>query len=248
MKTLFVIGIGPGDPKFLTEEAREAIARSEFVAGFPLYLDLIKSLLDGKETFTAPMGKEIERCRAALEAARMGKTAALVCSGDAGIYGLAGLTLELAPEYGGVEVVIIPGLTAALSCAALLGSPLTNDFAVISLSDLLTPWELIEKRLAGAAAAGFVLCLYNPGSRGRKDHLERACDIVLQHRNALSVCGVVRNAGREGQSVWVTSLGELRELKADMFTTIVIGNDATKNLGGKMITSRGYVFKAENEG
>ncbi|MDR1105675.1 MAG: precorrin-3B C(17)-methyltransferase [Treponema sp.] len=242
MKRLFVVGTGPGDPKFLTEEARKAIAQSEFVAGFPLYLDLIRDLLEGKETFTAPMGKELERCRAALEAAQAGKTAALVCSGDAGIYGLAGLALELAPEYGGVEVELIPGLTAALSCAALLGSPLTNDFAVVSLSDLLTPWDLIEKRLSGAAAAGFVLCLYNPGSRGRKGHLERACGIVLRHRDARSVCGVVRNAGREGQSLLVTTLGELRSITADMFTTIFIGNEATKNIGGKMVTSRGYAW------
>ena len=240
MKTLFVIGIGPGDAKYLTGEAQDALEQSEFVAGYPLYLELIAPLCTGKELFSTPMGNEAERCHAALAAAAAGRTAALVCSGDAGVYGLAGLAFELAAGYAGVEVAVVPGITAALSGAALLGSPLTNDFAVISLSDLLTPWPEIERRLGGAAAAGFVLCLYNPGSGGRGGHLRRACDIVLQHRDGDAVCGLVRNAGRQGERTELTTLAQLRETAADMFTTVFIGNEATLNIDGKMITRRGY--------
>jgi precorrin-3B C17-methyltransferase len=176
----------------------------------------------------------------ALEAAGGGSVTALVCSGDAGVYGMASLVYELAPEYPAVEVLIVPGITAALSAAALLGSPLTNDFAVISLSDLLTPWDEIGRRLAGAAAGGLVLCLYNPASARRKDHLGRACDIVLERRPEDTVCGVVRNAGREGETSRLTTLGELRKEEADMFTTVIIGNASTVLIGGKMVTPRGY--------
>lgn len=240
MKTLFVVGIGPGSADFLTGDARSALSKAEFVAGYALYLELVRPFLEGKETLATPMGGEVDRCRAALAAAQNGKTAALVCSGDAGVYGLAGLALELSPEYAGVDVVVVPGLTAALSGASLLGSPLTNDFAVISLSDLLTPWVVIEKRLYGAARAGFVICLYNPGSEGRQSHLEKACGIVLEHRAGGTVCGIARNAGRDGQSARVLSLAELHSTKIDMLSTVFIGNDETVNIGGKMVTRRGY--------
>jgi precorrin-3B C17-methyltransferase len=153
---------------------------------------------------------------------------------------MAALVYELAPEYPEVEVQIVPGISAALSAAALLGAPLTNDFAVISLSDLLTPWEEIERRLTGAADGGLVLCLYNPASTRRRSHLERACDIILKHRPEDTVCGVVRNAGREGESSRLTTLGELRKEEADMFTTVIIGNASTVLIGEKMITPRGY--------
>jgi precorrin-3B C17-methyltransferase len=240
MKKLFVIGIGPGGTQFLTGEARNALEQCEFVAGYPLYLELIAPLCAGKELFSTPMGNEAERCHAALRAAEAGRTAALVCSGDSGVYGLAGLALELAAGYAGVEVAVIPGITAALSGAALLGSPLTNDFAVISLSDLLTPWPEIERRLSGTAAAGLVICLYNPGSGGRSGYLRRACDIVLKHRDGASVSGLVRNIGRKGEEALVTTLSGLRGESADMFTTVFIGNEATVNINGKMITRRGY--------
>ena len=240
MKKLFVIGIGPGAVPRLTAEAEAALAECEFVAGYPLYLELVASLCMGKERYVTAMGNEAGRCHAALSAAREGRTSALVCSGDAGVYGLAGLALELAAAYDGVEVVVVPGITAALSGAALLGSPLTNDFAVISLSDLLTPWPEIERRLSGAAAAGLVLCLYNPGSHGRSGHLLRACDIVLRHRDGAAVSGIVRNIGRTGEEARITTLSGLREETADMFTTVFIGNEATINCNGKMITRRGY--------
>ncbi|MDR3160733.1 MAG: precorrin-3B C(17)-methyltransferase [Spirochaetaceae bacterium] len=237
---LFVIGIGPGHERYLTAEAREALERAEVVAGYPLYLGLIRDLIRGKRQLSTPMRKEEVRCRMALESAAGGSVTALVCSGDAGVYGMAALVYELAPEYPEVEVVIVPGITAALSAAAILGSPLTNDFAVISLSDLLTPWDEIERRLAAVAAAGLVLCLYNPASAKRRSHLKRACDIVLRRRPEDTVCGLVRNAGREGESSRFLSLGELRDAEADMFTTVVIGNASTALIGERMVTPRGY--------
>ena len=240
MNTLYVVGIGPGNSNHITPEARKALEASELIVGYPLYLDLAADFIQGKRTFSSPMRGEVERCRAALEAAREGKITAVVCSGDAGVYGLAGLVLELTPEYPGVEVVIVPGVTAALSCAALLGSPLGNDFAIISLSDLLTPWDVIVKRLDAAASSGFVLCLYNPGSVKRSRHLERACDIILKHRDPQTVCGIVRGAGRKEEEAVVTNLAGLRSTKVDMFTTVFIGGEDTVNISGKMITKRGY--------
>jgi precorrin-3B C17-methyltransferase len=237
---LYVIGLGPGDEKYLTTEARSALEACEVVVGYPLYLNLIQKFIEKKQQFSTPMGGERKRCRVALEFAAAGKPAALVCSGDSGVYGLAGLVYELAPEYEGVEVTVVPGITAALSAAALLGAPLTNDFAVISLSDLLTPWEDIQTRLSAAAAGGFPLCLYNPGSIKRRGHLEKACDIVLQYRSPATVCGIVSSVGREGEKSLVTSLGELRSYRADMFTTVIIGGPETKLFGGKMVSPRGY--------
>jgi precorrin-3B C17-methyltransferase len=240
---LYVVGIGPGNGNHITGEARAALEASELIVGYPLYLELAREFIQGKETFASPMRDETGRCRAALEAARNGKTCAVVCSGDAGVYGLAGLVLELAPEYPGVEVAVVPGVTAALSCAALLGSPLANDFAVISLSDLLTPWDAIAKRLDAAAASGFVLCLYNPGSARRSAYLGRACSIVQKHRGPGTVCGMVRRAGREAEEVLVTDLAALGKVSADMFTTVFIGGEDTVNINGKMVTKRGYKLR-----
>lgn len=185
------------------------------------------------------MMKEIERCRIALEHAASGKLTVMICSGDAGIYGMASPCLELADQYG-VEIEVIPGVTAATSGAALLGSPITCDFAVISMSDLLTPMEHIEKRLEGAAMADLCIVLYNPSSRKRSDYLKKACDIVLKYRSGDTVCGVAKNIGRDGESSEVMTLSELREYKADMFTTVFIGNTETKNIDGHMVTPRGY--------
>jgi precorrin-3B C17-methyltransferase len=186
------------------------------------------------------MRQELERCRAALDAAASGTVTALVCSGDSGVYGMAGLVYELSPGYPGVEIAVIPGISAALSGAALLGAPLTNDFAVISLSDLLTPWETIVKRLEAAGAGDFVICLYNPASRNRRDYLAKACGILLRYRKPETVCGVVRNAGRREEQRRVMTLEELGTYEADMFTTLFIGNSATELIGGKMVQPRGY--------
>lgn len=240
MGTIYVVGLGPGDGKFLTEQAREALSAAEVLCGYTVYVDLIAPLYPGKEIFTTPMRGELERCRRALESARAGKTVALVCSGDAGVYGMASPLLELAGETGEAEIVIVPGVTAALSGGAVLGAPLGHDFCVISLSDLMTPWAVIEKRLVCAAEGDFAICLYNPASRKRREYLRRACDILLRVRSGETVCGVVWNIGRTGQGWQVLSLADLREYPADMFTTVFIGSSRTAEIGGRMVTPRGY--------
>jgi precorrin-3B C17-methyltransferase len=244
---LSVIGIGPGNEKYLTTEARDALDSCDVVIGYPLYLELIHQLIEGKERYSTPMRKEPERCRIALGKASEGRAVALVCSGDSGVYGMASLVYELAPEFPSVEIRVIPGITAALSGAALLGSPLGDDFAVISLSDLLTPPETVEARLAAAAGGDFGICLYNPASKRRKRGLAKACDIVLRFRGADTVCGVVRNAGREGERVFLTDLKSLRDYEADMFSTLFIGNSKTLGINGKMVTPRGYPARTGKE-
>jgi precorrin-3B C17-methyltransferase len=237
---LSVIGIGPGNEKFLTGEARDALDSCDVIIGYPLYLELIHSLIEGKERHSTPMRKETERCRIALSKAAEGRNVALVCSGDSGVYGMASLVYELAPGYPAVEIRVIPGITAALSGAALLGSPLGDDFAVISLSDLLTPPETVEARLVAAARGDFSICLYNPASKKRKRSLAKACDTILRFRSSDTVCGVVRNAGREGEGVFLTDLKSLRDYEADMFSTLFIGNSKTLRINGKMVNPRGY--------
>ena len=186
------------------------------------------------------MKREIERCHMAFEEACKGQTVAMICSGDAGVYGMAGPILELAPQYPDVKVEIVPGVTAALSGAAILGAPLTHDFVVISLSDLLTPWELIVKRIEMAAKADFTICIYNPSSKKRADYLQKACEIVLQYRSEDTVCGIAKQIGRVGQSIEQLSLQELRNTSVDMFSTVFIGNSSTKKVGDTMVTPRGY--------
>ena len=240
MNVLYVVGLGPGGSRWMTWEARAALEQAEVLCGYTVYLDLIRGEFPDKEYFSTPMTQEIERCRAALERARSGRTTALVCSGDAGVYGMAGPVLELAPQFPEVEIQVVPGVTAALAGAAVLGAPLMHDFAVLSLSDLLTPWEVIRRRLELAAQGDFVLCLYTPSSRRRRDHLRMACDIVLAHRGPETVCGWVRNAGRAQEEHQVLTLGELREAQVDMFTTVFIGSAATRRIGDRMVTPRGY--------
>ena len=240
MNVLYVVGLGPGGSRWMTWEARAALEQAEVLCGYTVYLDLIRGEFPDKEYFSTPMTQEIERCRAALERARSGRTTALVCSGDAGVYGMAGPVLELAPQFPEVEIQVVPGVTAALAGAAVLGAPLMHDFAVLSLSDLLTPWEVIRRRLELAAQGDFVLCLYNPSSRRRRDHLRMACDIVLAHRGPETVCGWVRNAGRAQEEHQVLTLGEPQEAQVDMFTTVFIGSAATRRIGDRMVTPRGY--------
>ncbi len=246
---LSVIGLGPGDEAMMTAEALDAIEASDCIVGYGVYIDLIRHLIGGKEILTTPMKQEAARCRMAVEAAASGKNVAMVSSGDAGIYGMAGLVYEVLSEYPDtqVEVKVIPGITAASSAAAVLGAPLTTDFAVISLSDLLTPWEDIEKRLRLAAEAGFVMAIYNPASKKRADYLKKACCIVSEHLPPETPCGYVRNIGREGQESAVLTLKELSEFPADMFTTVIIGNRTTKVIGGKLVTPRGYRGVGEGE-
>ncbi len=240
MSELYIVGIGPGSAAQMTCEARAALDRAEVIVGYDTYVKLVSPLYPEKEFRSAPMRREIERCRLALESAAAGKSTALICSGDAGVYGLAGPVLQLAPEYPEVGIEVIPGVTAALAGAAKLGAPLGHDFCCISLSDLLTPWETIERRLRAAAAGDFVICLYNPASRSRRDHLRRACEVLLESKVPETPCGYVRSIGREGQAQGLLTLDALRDFEADMFTTVFIGASQTESIGEKLVTPRGY--------
>ena len=238
---VFVVGLGPGGARFLTAQAQSALQQAEVLCGYTVYLDLVRPLFPEKETYSTGMTKELDRCRWALETARAGRAVALVCSGDAGVYGMASPLLELAQGYPDVTVEVVPGLTAALSGGAVLGAPLAHDFCVISLSDRLTPWEVIEKRLTCAAQGDFCAALYNPSSKGRPDYLQKAVRILRANGKADdTVCGLVRNIGREGQSARVLTLAELENTPVDMFTTVYIGNSNTRALSGRMVTPRGY--------
>ena len=240
MGKLIVVGIGPGDWEDMTVRADRALRSCDVIVGYHVYVDLVRDRYPDKEFLTTGMTRETDRCRMALEAAREGKTVAMVCSGDSGIYGMAGLIYELRGEAAEPEVEVIPGLTAACSGGALLGAPLTHDFAVISLSDRLTPWETIERRLSAAASADLSIVLYNPASHGRPDHLRRACDILLEILPPQRLCGVARNIRRSGESAQVMPLGELRDFPADMFCTVFIGNSQTRTIGELLVTPRGY--------
>lgn len=236
---LFVVGIGPGKESEMTLEAREILEEVDLIVGYTVYVELVQSVFPEKEYYTTGMRKEKDRVLYALEQAKT-RDVALVCSGDSQIFGMAGLAYECAKEMTDVEVVTIPGITAAISGGAVLGAPLTHDFVVISLSDLLTPWEVIEKRLRAAGSADFTIALYNPSSHKRIDYLEKACEILLETRAESTVCGYVKNIGRDGQKNVLLTLGELKEETVDMFTTVFIGNSMTKNINQKMVTPRGY--------
>ena len=240
MSKIYVVGIGPGAYDQMTGRAIRALNESDVIIGYTVYVDLVKEYFAGKEFMTTPMKKEVDRCVLAFEEAKKGKTVSMICSGDAGVYGMAGLMYEVGENYPDVELNIIPGVTAATGGAAVLGAPLIHDFCLISLSDLLTPWEKIEARLLAAAQADFVVCLYNPSSRKRKDYLQKACDLMMKYKSEDTVCGIVGNIGRDGEEMKVMTLKELRETKVDMFTTVFIGNSQTKEIGGRMVTPRGY--------
>lgn len=237
---LYIVGTGPGSIKQMSNAALEAIRESEVIVGYDKYIELIKEETEGKKIYTSPMRSEKERCQKAVEYALSGRTTAVVSSGDAGVYGMAGLVYETAADHSELEIKVIPGITAAVSAAAVLGAPLMHDFAVISLSDLLTPWEKIEKRLKSASEADFVVCLYNPGSRKREDYLKRACEYMLEYKAADTKCGWVKNIDRDGEEYGICDLKELMDFKADMFTTVIIGNSSTKVVNGRLVTPRGY--------
>ncbi|MGP1569350.1 MAG: precorrin-3B C(17)-methyltransferase [Eubacteriales bacterium] len=243
MNKIYVVGLGPGQQNQITPKAIEALEQSDVIAGYTVYVDLIRDRFEGKQFISTPMKKESERCKLAIEEALKGQSVSMVCSGDAGVYGMAGLMYEMAETMGvinQVEINVISGITAACSGAALLGAPLIHDFVVISLSDLLTPWELIEKRLEAAAMADFSIVLYNPSSIKRHDYLKKACDIILKYRSEDNICGYAENIGRKGETATVTTLKKLKDTEVNMFTTVFIGNSKTKNIGGKMVTPRGY--------
>lgn len=240
MGKVFVVGIGPGCYEDMTIRADRALAGCDVIIGYPVYVELVRSRYPDKEFLSTPMTQEAKRCQMALELARAGKRVAMVCSGDSGIYGMAALVYELRGEADEPEIEVVPGLTAACSGAAVLGAPLTHDFAVISLSDRLTPWQTIEQRLQAAAQADLSIVLYNPVSHGRPEHLRRACEILLRVLPEDRLCGIARNIGREGQSNRLLTLGELRTAQADMFCTIFIGNASSKVIAGRLVTPRGY--------
>jgi cobalt-precorrin 5A hydrolase/precorrin-3B C17-methyltransferase len=236
---LFLVSLGPGDDALIPPLAREALGASELVVGLGQYVDRIRHLLrPGTRVSTPPLGSEIERAREALAEARAGGSVALVSSGDVGVYAMASPALELAGED--VEVVVVPGVTAAQAAASLLGSPLGHDHCSISLSDLLTPWEIIRERVRAAAKADFVVALYNPRSKGRDWQLGKAREILLEHRSPDTPVGIVRDAYREGQMVILTDLGSLRPEDVDMLTTVIVGNSRTEIRAGRMVTPRGY--------
>jgi precorrin-3B C17-methyltransferase len=239
---VYIVGLGPGRFDEITPRAIHALEDSDLIVGYSVYVDLIKNNFSNKQFLTTPMKKEVDRCKMAIEEALKGKNVAMVCSGDSGIYGMAGLVYEVSKEYEPIDIEVIAGITAASSGAAILGAPLIHDFVVISLSDLLTPWELIEKRLECAAIGDFSICLYNPSSKKRADYLQKACDIILKYRKSENLCGFVRNIGRQEEYSEILTLKELREAKTDMFTTVFIGNSQTKCINGKMVTPRGYKY------
>ena len=238
---IYVVGIGPGNESMMTAEALQVLEQSEVIVGYTVYLELLGERFTDKECLSTPMRQEEKRCRICFEKAREGKRVALICSGDAGIYGIASLMLELGKEYPDCEVAVVPGITAASSGAAVLGAPLNHDFCVISLSDLLTPWERIEKRLVAAAEGDFAMAIYNPASRKRADYLERACNILMEHGvEPERACGYVENIGREGTCAATCTIQELVHVKVNMFTTVFIGNSQSEIIGGKLVTKRGY--------
>lgn len=234
------MGIGPGAYEKMTIEAARTMESCDVIIGYTVYIDLVKEHFPDKKFMSTPMKKEKERCVIAFEEANKGQSVAMICSGDAGVYGMAGLIYELSPQYPDTQISVIAGVTAAVGGGAVLGAPLIHDFCLISLSDLLTPWELIERRLVDAAHGDFVICLYNPSSIKRHDYLQKACEAVLQYKSEDTVCGIVSNIGREGEAMRVMSLAELKKTKVDMFTTVFIGNKSTQIINGKMVTQRGY--------
>ena len=236
---LFVVGIGPGNHEGMTGQAAAALESSDTIIGYSVYNDLVKPYYPDKRYLTTPMTGEEARCRMAIEEAKAGHTVALICSGDPGVYGMAGLVLELAGDAG-FDIEIVSGVTAALSGAALLGAPLVHDFAVISLSDRLTPWEKIEKRLRAAAEADLCIVLYNPSSKGRREHLHRAAQILMEYVPGSRVCGIADRIGRDGEKTRVMTLEELADAETDMFSTVFVGNSSTRQLGNRMVTPRGY--------
>lgn len=242
-----MVGLGPGDPALTAPLATEALSLARVVAGYSTYLDLVPAeLLHGKRIISTGMMGEVERCSMAIESAMAGDDTVVVSGGDAGVYGMAGLVLELLEARGLHETVdfrVVPGIPALTGAAALLGAPLTHDFACVSLSDLLTPWELIERRLAAAASADFVLILYNPRSKRRAGLLARAFEIIAAHRAPTTPVGMVRQAWRNEQAVDVRTLATADPEAADMLTIVVVGNSQTRIVGSRMLTPRGYAGK-----
>ena len=238
---LYLVGIGPGDEGTMTVDAINAIKQSDVIVGYKTYTNLVKDMIGDKELIKTGMFKELERCQAAIDAAKTGKTVAMICSGDAGIYGMAGPVFEiLAKEKLDINVAVIPGVTSSIACAAILGCPLMHDFCHISLSDLLTPWDLIEKRIRLAAEADFVICFYNPRSKGRPDHLQKAFDLMRPFKAADTPVGIVKAAGRSKEDVCITDFASIDYEIVGMTSMVIVGNKSTFRYKDYLITPRGY--------
>ena len=246
---IYCIGIGPGDAKYLTPEATQAIKNSDVLVGYKYYMSYVEHLAEGKEQISTGMKKEQERAEAAFSEAKKGKTVAVISSGDAGVYGMAPLLWELKQKNNSaVEIEVVPGISAMFAAAAKLGAPLGHDFCSISMSDLLTPWEKIEKRIKAAAEADFITAIYNPVSRGRFWQLMRIKELFLEVRSPETPVGIARQVGREEENTEVIQLKDLDASMADMFTVIIIGNSQTQKFGNQMITPRGYLSRqSENK-
>ena len=243
--TLFLVGIGSGDHKDMTAHCIAVLRNCDLVVGYKKYIELAKPFIAEKDVISSGMTQEIERCALAVAEAKKGKTVALISSGDAGVYGMAGLALELINKkrlWNRFEVEIVPGIPVIHSAAARLGAPLMNDYAVISLSDLLTPWEMIVKRLSHAAQADFTICLYNPKSKKRTKQIKEAQSILLRYRDPDTPVGLARNVGRKGESITLTTLKKMLRYKIDMVTIVIIGNSTTLVKNEQMITPRGYAI------
>lgn len=244
MGKIYVVGLGPGALDCMSERAKVAIMRSDTIAGYDTYIELAKPLIhQGQSIIQSGMTGEVARCQSAVEAAIAGQTVAMICSGDAGVYGMASLLFELGQAHEQVDIEVVAGITAASSGAAILGAPISDDFCVISLSDLLTPQELIDRRIEACAMADFVCAIYNPMSKRRKDKLFNLCKTFLQYRSRETVCGWVRQIERPDQQYKLCTLQELQNEQVDMFTTVFIGNNNTTMINGKMVTRRGYHTK-----
>ncbi|EPT8988689.1 precorrin-3B C(17)-methyltransferase [Listeria monocytogenes] len=240
---IYVIGIGPGDKRLMTGEALQAIEDADVIVGYVTYIKLIKELIKDKEVVKTGMRREIDRCQEAVDIALTGKKVAVVSSGDAGIYGMAGLVLELAEKSNpDLKVKVIPGITASIGAAAVLGAPIMHDFCHISLSDLMTPWEVIEKRLTHAAMADFVVCFYNPRSKGRANHLANAFQKMMEYKSGDTVVGIVKDVGRKEERKIITTMRDIDYELVDMTTMVIVGNKETYVKNGKMITPRGYTL------
>ncbi|MBR0411210.1 MAG: precorrin-3B C(17)-methyltransferase [Eubacterium sp.] len=244
MGKLYAVGFGPGGYEHMTQKAVDVINKADIITGYTTYVEMLKEFFPDKEYLATPMTKEIDRCKMALDLAEEGKTVAMVSSGDSGIYGMAGILLEIANERGSdVEIETVPGITAASAAASVLGAPLMHDFAIISLSDLMTPFDLIMKRIDCVGQGDMIVCLYNPKSKKRADYVEKAADILMKYRSGDTPVGIVRNAGRADQSSCITTLDKVKDAPIDMFSIVLIGNSNTYVKNNKMITPRGYEEK-----
>lgn len=238
-ENLVLVGLGPGSSAYRTPEADRALDECDVIVGYSAYFDLLEGRFAHKQTYATGMTGEVQRCQRAVDLARQGKKVAVICSGDPGVYGMAGLIFQLAKDTD-LTIGVVAGVSAAMSGAALVGAPLGHDFAVISLSDRLTPWEVIERRLDCAAQGDFCISLYNPVSRGRPDHLKRACERLMNLLPADRPCAWAKNIARDGQSWGLCRLDQLAHVSLDMFSTCFIGNSCSTVIQGKLVTPRGY--------